>query len=85
MAYLSEDLPSMDQMGKSEIPTRELNAFEAIAVAKIMQGQEIVTNRNDSTMQMVGAIRETQKCVECHDVKASALLGAFSYEFMIAR
>ncbi len=78
-AYISENLPAMDELQAA--PTRPLDEFEAQAIARIRNGEEVVveTNRNDK--RMVGSIRAAKHCMECHQVARGDLLGAFTYRF----
>jgi hypothetical protein len=75
--YESDALPNMAELKDS--PTRALNDFEASAIPQLLEKQEIVARATTNRIEMVGAIRASKQCTECHDVPRGTLLGAFSY------
>lgn len=77
--YVSEHLPAMDEL--RDAPTRPATAFERDAVAKLHEGQELITESSPHGLRMVGAIRAIEQCRKCHQVPLGGLLGAFSYQF----
>lgn len=77
--YVSQNLPAMDELHTAM--TRPLNAFESQSIDELHQGEDIITDRQRNDLLMVGAVRSTSKCTECHSVSRGALLGAFSYHF----
>jgi hypothetical protein len=80
VVYVTNELPRMEQLRSEDIPTRSLDAFEAMALPKIKQGEMIVVEENTNRIRMLGAVRAGNKCIECHEVPRNTLLGAFSYE-----
>jgi hypothetical protein len=79
--YLSEHLPRMEELSSKTAPTRKLNAFETGALKLLRNGEEIQTSSTPNRIEMLGAIRASKQCMQCHDVPRGTLLGAFSYEF----
>jgi len=81
-AYVSENLPTMDEL--DEAPTRGLTAFELDALEQLKaSGQEFVVNdQHGVTLSFIGALRASDMCMDCHQVKEGTLLGAFSYELV---
>ena len=77
VAYVSDELPRMDQLRKG--PTRPLNDFESVGLAKLRKGEDLVVESSSSKMRLLGSIRSTKQCIECHDGQRGDLLGAFSY------
>ncbi len=77
--YVSEHLPAMDEL--RDAPTRPTTTFELNAVAKLREGQELITEPSPHGLRMVGAIRAIEQCRKCHQVPLGGLLGAFSYQF----
>jgi hypothetical protein len=90
VVYLTDGLASLED--SESIPTRPLDAFEQMAVKELSDGFQDVayefnglliggrSGRHQSTkVRMVGAIRASQSCNQCHDSKDGDLLGAFSY------
>ena len=75
--YISDELPRLDKVGKAA--TRELGGFEADALDKLSAGEDVVTQASRNRIEMLGALRASKNCLECHDVKHGQLLGAFSY------
>ena len=82
VAYIDDGLPSMQAIKERSLQTRPLDEFELSAVAKLRDGEELVITRQLNGMKMVGAIRATQQCVDCHDSSAGELLGAFTYHLI---
>ena len=77
VAYVSDELPQMDKLRKA--PTRPLNDFESAGLAKLRKGEDLVVESSSSKMRMLGSIRRTKQCMECHGGHRGDLLGAFSY------
>lgn len=83
MAYDETELPTMSTLEKDGVVTRALDRFEFDAVAKLRQGQRLITERPSGHVRMVGGIYATEKCTSCHEVPEGTLLGAFTYRFSI--
>ena len=75
--YVSPDLPRMDRL--HGVPTRPLDRFEEFGLDAMHRGEDIFTAQVDEGVRMLGAIRNTEKCLSCHGGKMGDLLGAFSY------
>lgn len=80
VVYASENLPKMDELTGHE--TRPMNAFESDALEQILKGEDLVTSATVNRIEMLGSVRATKSCVECHSTKRGELLGAFSYELI---
>jgi len=78
VAYVSDSLPRMDELGEAE--TRPLNRFEGESLPRLFAAKDLVTDEGENRIQMLGAIRAGTSCLECHSVRRGELLGAFSYE-----
>jgi hypothetical protein len=78
--YLAETLPAMDEL--QNVPHRALNEFEAEALLKLESQEDIVVAKHPRQLQMLGALRAGNSCVECHECGHGKLLGAFSYELI---
>lgn len=52
---------------------------EIDAIAKLKDGMTVVLTGNEGHREMIGAIRATANCTQCHDVPEGTLLGAFKY------
>jgi hypothetical protein len=68
----------MDQLADST--HRELNEFEAKALPQLESSDDVVIEQTADRIEMLGAVRATTACLECHDAQRGQLLGAFSYE-----
>jgi hypothetical protein len=79
VAYVSAHLPRMDEL--REAPTRSLDAFESAGLASLRGGEDLVVREANGSLRMLGAIRSTKRCVECHGGERGDLLGCFSYTF----
>jgi hypothetical protein len=82
VAYVSAHLPRMDEL--REAPTRPLDAFEALGLAALHRGEDLVAGRSGDQVRMLGALRSTRQCVGCHGGERGDLLGAFSYTLRAA-
>ncbi len=78
--YLSRNLPRMDKLEAA--PTRPLNPFERSALKQLYEGEDVITRASLNRIEMIGSLRATKQCQQCHDVKSGTLLGAFSYELL---
>ncbi len=75
--YSSEHLPRMEDLRNTE--TRSLDEFEQRALQQLRGREDIVTDQQLNTIRMVGAVRASKQCLDCHSVRRGDLLGAFSY------
>ena len=80
--YVSDNLPDMEELSGADVETRGLDPFELDALNKLRNGEAIVTAATPNRLQMMGGLRATHDCMQCHNVKEDELLGAFSYEFL---
>lgn len=80
VAYVSEELPSMEDIGT--VPTRPLDEFESMALPTLRQGSDLFSTRTNRGIRMLGAVRNASRCVDCHGGDEGALLGAFSYRLV---
>jgi hypothetical protein len=69
----------MDEL--RDAPSRKPRAFEASAVTRLRNGEDLVTHQNSSQLFVVGSLRAGEQCLDCHQGRRGDLLGAFSYEF----
>ena len=76
--YVSEEMPAMDQL--TEYPHRELNEFESASLPQLVSQEDLVIKRIADRMVMLGSLRASNDCLECHSGQRGDLLGAFSYE-----
>jgi hypothetical protein len=77
VVYLTEKLPSMEQIRQGK--TRPLDYFEEPGLASLRQGEDLYIAQKEDTLRMLGALRATKTCQQCHDAQIGDLLGAFSY------
>lgn len=75
--YLSEYLPRMSEL--KDAKTRATSPFETTALQKLRSGEDLVTTATTNEIQMLGSLRASKTCLQCHDAKRAELLGAFSY------
>lgn len=80
MVYVSEYLPNMNEL--REAPVRDLDPFERQALTALLAGDDIASEHDAGRVRALGSLRAGNQCLECHQVKRGALLGAFSYEFV---
>jgi hypothetical protein len=77
LVYLTDKLPSMEQVRQGK--TRTLDFFEEVALPALRDGEDLYIVRKNDTLRMLGALRATKTCQQCHDAEIGDLLGAFSY------
>jgi hypothetical protein len=77
VVYLGDKLPSMELVRQGK--TRPLDYFEQTALPALCEGEDLYIVSKDDTIRMLGAIRATKVCLQCHEAKIGDLLGAFSY------
>jgi hypothetical protein len=77
LAYVSKNLPRMDELRAA--PTRPLDSFETQGLATLRKGEELFVRGSETRVRMLGAIRSTKQCLDCHGGARGDLLGAFSY------
>ncbi len=75
--YVSENLPDLNDL--ADVQTRELSSFERAALPPLERDQDLVIDDMPTRIQMLGALRASQSCLQCHQVPTGSLLGAFSY------
>ncbi len=78
VAYVSAHLPRMDELRKA--PTRPLDGFEMTGLKSLRGGDTLVTDASVNRIHLLGAVRASKQCLDCHQVPRGTLLGAFSYE-----
>ncbi|MBA4019509.1 MAG: hypothetical protein C0483_20280 [Pirellula sp.] len=76
--YVSEKLPRMEELSSTK--TRDLDRFETSALEQLKGGEELQTASTPNRIVMLGALRASNSCLQCHSVPHGTLLGAFSYE-----
>lgn len=66
-----------------KLHVRNLDAFEAAGVSELLGGAETYVRSKGNATRMLGALRATKQCLECHENrKTGDLLGAFAYSFV---
>jgi hypothetical protein len=79
VVYLTDKLPSMEQIRRGK--TRTLDYFEEAALSALREGEDLFIASKGESLRMLGALRATKTCRQCHDAEVGDLLGAFSYTF----
>jgi hypothetical protein len=77
--YESGELPNMERL--AAVPTRALTDFEQAALLQLVTERDVVTEDGPHRIQMLGSLRASKACQQCHEVPMGTLLGAFSYVF----
>jgi hypothetical protein len=78
--YTAKQFPAMDQL--DDVPHRALSDFEKAALGALRTQQDVVINQQTNRILMLGAVRASTTCLECHEAPRGKLLGAFSYELV---
>jgi hypothetical protein len=78
--YISDELPRMEYLKGA--PRRGLDTFEADALKRLRDGEDVVAESTTNRIRMLGSLRASKQCLDCHRGRHGDLLGAFSYEFL---
>jgi len=78
VAYATDVFPNVTD--SDDAPTRPLNLLEGRALKALREGDDFTAEPFGDRIRMVGSLRATKQCLECHQVKRGDLLGAFSWE-----
>lgn len=78
--YVSETLPTMDKL--EGVPHRALDDFETASLPSLRFQQDLVVDEQENRITMLGALRASNDCLQCHEGKRGRLLGAFSYDLV---
>lgn len=62
--------------------TRPLDSFEQGSLVRLQKGEDIVIGADADSIRVFGAVRAATDCLNCHSVRAGALLGVFSYRLV---
>jgi hypothetical protein len=76
--YVTDRLPKMTELARAKV--RDLTEFEQQALKTLQAGDELAADAALNRIRMLGAVRASKQCLECHDAQRGDLLGAFSYE-----
>jgi hypothetical protein len=79
VVYITAKLGNAAKHGADSDSSRGLDIFEMVALEKLRKGDEMFVRTKENTLRMVGALRATKSCLECHNAKEGDLFGAFSY------
>jgi hypothetical protein len=89
VAYVTENLPKMEDLRALDAPTRPLDDFERAALSQLRAEKDLVTDdaqdASPDRVRMLGSLRAASSCLRCHSVPRGELLGAFSYELVPAK
>lgn len=77
VVFESPNLPNMAEL--AALPTRPLDRFEAVALAALRDGDDLMAVRDGEVVRMLGGVRAGSKCLACHQGERGRLLGAFTY------
>lgn len=77
--YESRELPSMEKL--AAVPTRALTDFEQASLPQLVTERDVVVEDGPHRIHMLGSLRASKTCQQCHEVPTGTLLGAFSYVF----
>jgi hypothetical protein len=68
----------MTELDRSKV--RDLSDFEKESLQKLQHGDEMAADATLNRIRMLGAVRASKQCLDCHEAQRGDLLGAFSYE-----
>ncbi len=82
VSYVSPNVPKMNEL--KNVPTAPLNSFEQGAIDRLRSNleEDAVVKDGKDEIQIVGALRASEKCRGCHAVKRGELLGALTYRLI---
>jgi hypothetical protein len=63
--------------------SRPIDPFEAAALARLQDGENLVVKHFGNELRLFGAVRAQASCLSCHEAASEGtLLGAFSYSLI---
>ncbi len=77
LVYDQWHLPSMEDL--DDVLMRKLDEFEHDSLEQLYSGQQISIQSHQNQIRMVGALRASKNCLQCHDAQRGDLLGALTY------
>jgi hypothetical protein len=77
--YVSRNLPRMDEL--ADAPTRALDSFEHQGLEILRKGEDLAIASSPDRIRVLGSLRATTQCLNCHHAERGDLLGAFTYIF----
>ena len=77
IVYELDTMPEL--LSAATAPIRPLDLFEQRGLQQLLEGEFIHVEQIGSRLRMLGALRSSESCVECHEGPTNQLLGAFSY------
>lgn len=83
VAYVSKNLPRMDELQKA--PTRSLEEFERQALDRLRTDEDVAIDETPERIRLVGSLRARKGCLDCHSAQRGELLGALTYELVPSR
>jgi hypothetical protein len=83
VVYRTDELVNMKTTSFDKVPTRELNKWESGRLEELKKGKELLVDRSSEPVRMFGAVRASDKCLQCHKVEKGELIGAFTYELRV--
>jgi hypothetical protein len=60
-----------------------MDSFEKRSLNRMRAGEDVIIEPGGHRIRMLGSLRATKQCLECHSVDRGELLGAFSYELVL--
>jgi len=70
----------MDEL--QDAPTRPLDPFEQQAINRLRADEDVMVEDAADRIRMIGSLRASKTCLECHSVRRGDLLGALTYELV---
>lgn len=78
----SANWTGMRRKDLNQMKTRPLTSDEQVSLERLRVGADLTWSTSDDQkhVQLIGALRATTSCLQCHEVKPKQLLGAFVYD-----
>ncbi len=80
--YIADSLPRMDELSRPDAATRPLDTWEKESISQLITASDIVFFKSDTELRMLGSLRASDLCLNCHHGTAGQLLGVFTYRFL---
>ena len=68
--------------GIADAEQRMLTNFERSSIVKIQKGRDVVYNGDQERPLLVGAMRASARCIDCHSARTGDVIGCMSYELV---
>ena len=78
---IGDSLPTVQQLARIELGTREPESIELEAVERFHKGETTIVKTTKATVSVVTAIRTRDRCQKCHSQDVGEVIGAITMRY----